>query len=124
MFEFFHFRKNIRAEREVPGFGFGDVFLAEVSAGAGGSSQVMETVGSFYGVGYGILADAGDIVLHVITFFFGEQFYRLQDFFTSDGSDLVFGGICVFQKIVKQSNDLVLDILALFLQNNGYRHRR
>ena len=46
------------------------------------SSQVMEAVGSFYGVGYGILADAGDVGLHVITFFFGEQFYRLQDFFT------------------------------------------
>ena len=61
-----------------------DVFLAEVSAGAGGSSQVMEAVGSFYGVGYGILADAGDVGLHVITFFFGEQFYRLQDFFTGD----------------------------------------
>ena len=86
-------------KREVPGFGFGDVFLAEVSAGAGGSSQVMEAVGSFYGVGYGILTDAGDVGLHVITFFFGEQFYRLQDFFTGDGADLVFGGIRVFQTI-------------------------
>ena len=83
----------------------------------------MEAVGSFYGVGYGILADAGDVGLHVITFFFGEQFYRLQDFFTGDGAYLVFGGICVFQKIVKQGNDQILAIIAFFFQNIGYRHR-
>ena len=83
----------------------------------------METVGSFYGVGYGILTDAGDVGLHVITFFFGEQFYRLQNFFTGDGADLVFGGIRVFQKIVEQGDNLVLDIIAFFFQNIGYRHR-
>ena len=106
-------------EREVPGFGFGDVFLAEVSVGAGGSSQVMKAVGSFYGVGYGILADTGDVGLHVITFFFGEQFYRLQDFFTGDGADLVLDGIRVLQKIVEQGDNLVLDIIAFFFQNIG-----
>ena len=83
----------------------------------------METVSSFYGVGYGVLADAGDVSLHVIAFFFCEQFYRLQDFFTGDGADLVFGGIRVFQKIVEQGYNLILDIITLFFQNIGYRHR-
>ena len=83
----------------------------------------MEAVGSFYGVGYGILADAGDVGLHIITFFFGEQFYRLQDFFTGDGADFVFGGIRVFQKIVEQGDNLVLDVIAIFFQNIGYRQR-